>query len=87
MGEWKDDTNDELAMKQTHQLISSLEAVARTRGLLLDFKFMNDASYTQDPFVADTLSSLKVASRKWDPTGVFQGLQNCGFLVSKVTSG
>lgn len=83
MGEWKDDTNNELATMQTHQLISSIEAAAQARGLLLDFKFMNDASYTQFPFVASTLSSLKAASEKWDPEGVFQRLQNSGFLISK----
>jgi hypothetical protein len=84
MGEWKDDTNDEQAIMQTHQLISSIEAAARARGLLLDFKFMNDASYTQFPFVASTLKPLKGASEKWDPEGVFQRLQNSGFLISKI---
>lgn len=83
VGEWKDDMDDELVITQTHQLISSIEETARARGLLLEFKFMNDASYTQSPFVASTLSSLKVASEKWDPEGVFQRLQNSGFLVSK----
>ncbi|KAN0105974.1 FAD-binding domain containing protein [Hyaloscypha variabilis] len=84
MGEWKDDTNDDQAIMQTHQLISSIEAAARARGLLLDFKFMNDASYTQFPFVASTLKPLKGASEKWDPEGVFQRLQNSGFLISKI---
>jgi len=83
MGEWKDDTSDEIATTQTHQFISSIEAAAQARGLLLKFKFMNDASYTQSPFAASTLKSLKVASEKWDPEGVFQRLQNSGFLVSK----
>ncbi|KAE9370896.1 FAD-binding domain-containing protein [Stipitochalara longipes BDJ] len=83
MGEWKDDMNDEQAVAQTHQLISSIETAARARGLLLDFKFMNDASYTQFPFTATTLKSLKAASEKWDPEGVFQRLQNSGFLISK----
>jgi len=84
MGEWKDGADDQLAITQTHQLISSLEAAARTRGLLLDFKFMNDASYTQFPFVDGALGSLKAASEKWDPKGVFQWLQNSGFLISRV---
>jgi hypothetical protein len=83
VGEWKDDMDDELVITQTHQLISSIEETARARGLPLEFRFMNDASYTQSPFVASTLSSLKVASEKWDPEGVFQRLQNSGFLVSK----
>jgi redox-sensitive bicupin YhaK (pirin superfamily) len=84
VGEWKDDTDNELVITQPHQLISSIEEAAQARRLLLEFKFMNDASYTQSPFLASTLSSLKAASVKWDPEGVFQRLQNSGFLVSNV---
>ena len=86
MGEWKDDKDDELVITQTHKLISSIEAAAQARGLLLDFKFMNDASYIQTPFAAGTLSLLKGVSQKWDPQGVFQRLQNSGFLLPKVNA-
>jgi hypothetical protein len=62
---------------------SNPTAFSRARGLLLEFKFMNNAYYTQSPFVASTVSSLEAASKKWDPEGGFQLLQNSGFLVSK----
>jgi hypothetical protein len=48
---------------------------------------MNDASYTQSPlksYGTNSLASLNAASRKYDPKGVFQKLQNSGFLLSKV---
>jgi len=52
---------------------------------LLDFEFMNDASYTQSPLKSygeESFTSLKAASEKWDPQAVFQKLQNSGFLLS-----
>ena len=48
---------------------------------------MNDASYTQSPlqgYGPESLASLSATSHKWDPEGVFQKLQNSGFLLSKV---
>jgi hypothetical protein len=83
IGEWKDDTIDELVIAELHRLVCSIEEAARVRGLLLEFKFMNDASSKQFPFVTSTLRSLQAVSEKWDPEGVFQRLQNSGFLVSK----
>jgi hypothetical protein len=83
--QWTEDTHDDLARSQIRLLISSIESMARARGLLLDFQFMNDASYTQSPlqsYGSDSLALLKAASEKWDPDGVFQRLQNSGFLLS-----
>ena len=48
---------------------------------------MNDASYIQSPlqgYGPESLAFLGAASRKWDPEGVFQRLQNSGFLLSKM---
>ena len=76
-----------MARSQIRQLMSSIESTAKARGLLMDFQFMNDASYTQSPlngYGKESLASLSAASRKWDSEGVFQKLQNSGFLLSKV---
>ncbi|KAH7395894.1 hypothetical protein BKA64DRAFT_72190 [Cadophora sp. MPI-SDFR-AT-0126] len=83
---WIENTEDELARKQIRELISRIEAAAKTRGLDLDFKFMNDASYSQSPLRSygnESLELLNAARQKWDPEGVFQRLQNGGFLLSK----
>ncbi|KAF1959970.1 FAD-binding domain-containing protein [Byssothecium circinans] len=84
--QWADDADDAVARSQISQLIGELASAARSRGLLLDFLFQNDASYTQSPLKSYGPESLeyitKIAS-KYDPTGVFQTLQNSGFLVSK----
>ena len=83
---WIEDTEDDLARKQIRELISGIEVAAKTRGLDLDFKFMNDASYNQSPLRSygnESLELLNTTRQKWDPEGVFQRLQNGGFLLSK----
>ncbi|KAF4620240.1 hypothetical protein G7Y89_g14580 [Cudoniella acicularis] len=47
--QWSDSAEDELARKLISQLTTSIEAKAKERNKHLEFLFMNDASYTQDP--------------------------------------
>ena len=57
-----------------------------TRKSALDFVFQNDASSSQRPLEGigeANLQALRDASAKWDSLGVFQRLQNGGFLVGK----
>lgn len=84
--EWTNDTDDDVARSQISQLIDELAAAAKARGLLLDFLFQNDASYRQSPLKSygpESLAYIKKIASKYDPEGVFQTLQNSGFLVSK----
>jgi hypothetical protein len=86
VAQWADDVNDTVARAQIKQLLNDLAAAANSRGLLLDFKFQNDASYTQSPlrgYGQESLNYIRNTASKYDPTGVFQTLQNSGFLVSK----
>jgi len=86
MVQWTDDKDDE-ARSKIRQLLSSIESKSKERGMLLEFRFMNDSSHIQSPlkgYGAESLHLLKEASRKFDPEGVFQKLQNSGFLLSKV---
>ncbi|PGH10152.1 hypothetical protein AJ79_05507 [Helicocarpus griseus UAMH5409] len=79
-----DDTEMRLAALRFRTMI---EKAAKERGLLLDFLYSNDASYKQSPlqgYGAESLAALQAASAKYDPQGVFQRLQNSGFLLSKV---
>ncbi|PYH43912.1 FAD-binding oxidoreductase [Aspergillus saccharolyticus JOP 1030-1] len=51
-----------------------------------DFRYMNDASRDQNPLAtygSDNLEELKRIALRYDPNGVFQTLQNNGFLLSK----
>ncbi|PVH84694.1 FAD-binding domain-containing protein, partial [Cadophora sp. DSE1049] len=83
---WIEDSEDDLARKQIRELISGIEVATKGRGLLLNFKFMNDASYIQSPlrsYGIESLELLHAARQKWDPESVFQRLQNGGFLLSR----
>jgi hypothetical protein len=83
--QWTDNAEDALAHSQLSQLFSSAQSTANARGQLLDFEFMNDSGYIESPlkgYGASNFASLNAASQKYDPTGVFQRLQNSGFLLS-----
>jgi len=85
--QWTEDAEDDLARSQIRQLISGIQAAAKAPGKLLDFEFMNDASYVQNPLKSygeTSLASLNGTREKWDPKGVFQDLQHSGFLLSKI---
>jgi len=87
MVQWTDDKDDDEARSKLRQLLSSIESASKEHGKLLDFLFMNDSSYLQSPlkgYGEESLELLRKASREWDPEGVFQKLQNSGFLLSKV---
>jgi hypothetical protein len=73
-----------------HELLQSMgtevESLARGRNKFHAYRFMNDASYTQDPlssYGSANLAGMNAVSAAYDPNAVFQRLQNAGFLVSR----
>jgi len=62
------------------------QQLGQARGWYIPFIFLNDASRDQSPLAgygATNLAKLKAVSKKYDPSQVFQNLQNNGFLLSK----
>jgi hypothetical protein len=60
---------------------------AGSMGILLDFVFMNDANFDQNPLAsygAANVQKLRVTAAKYDPGALFQRLQVDGFLLRKV---
>lgn len=56
-------------------------------GILLDFVFMNDANFDQNPIASygeASVKRLKKIAKMYDPDEVFQKLQADGFLLRKV---
>ncbi|CZR54640.1 uncharacterized protein PAC_04524 [Phialocephala subalpina] len=87
MVEWTDDKDDGAARAKIRELIKTIEDTTRERGLLLDFMFMNDAGPIQSPLKSygeEMVGFLQGQSKKWDPEGVFQKLQNGGHLLSRL---
>lgn len=86
MVEWNDD-NDETPAAKIRELTAGIQEIARSKGLLFDFQFMNDAGYFQSPLQSygkEMVAFLKDQSTKWDSEGVFQKLQNGGHLMSRL---
>lgn len=84
-----EDHEFEFTQSKARQLVQSFDSVAAQHDGLLDFRFMNDSSALQSPlqgYGPQAVAELEAASRKWDPNGVFQELQNSGFLISKINA-
>ncbi|UNI23120.1 hypothetical protein JDV02_008958 [Purpureocillium takamizusanense] len=89
MAEWTDQPHDEAVQSTVDKLRGQFEDAAKRRGRGLEFLFMNDACAYQDPlrsYGAEAVDGLWAVSRKYDPGGVFQELQNDGFLLSKTAT-
>ncbi len=80
--------NDDAAVRAAPIATSEKwKELGEERGSYVPFLFMNDASRDQNPLAAygsTNIERLKAASRKYDPSQVFQTLQNDGFLLSKI---
>ncbi|KKY15982.1 putative fad binding domain-containing protein [Diplodia seriata] len=84
--QWQDDGADALAHEAVHRSGAAMRDIARRKGLLLDFVFLNDATWDQNPLAsygAANLEKLREISQQYDPLRVFQKLQWNGFLLDK----
>jgi hypothetical protein len=71
-----------LAIETTNKF----EELGKARGSYLPFLFMNDASRDQNPLASygrENLRRLREIAAKYDPTQLFQKVQNSGFLLSR----
>ncbi|KAK2801839.1 hypothetical protein FQN50_007584 [Emmonsiellopsis sp. PD_5] len=82
--EWSDESDRETEQRKICRFMESVESKAKEHGVFLNFQSMNDASHRQSPlesYGSESLSALRQASIKFDPMGLFQRLQNSGFLL------
>lgn len=85
--DWEGDPDYDLVRSTSIATSAKWKELATARGLYDPFIYMNDASRDQDPlssYGANNLARLKAIAARYDPSGVFQKLQNDGFLLSKV---
>ncbi|KAI1376860.1 6-hydroxy-D-nicotine oxidase [Hypoxylon crocopeplum] len=81
------EAHDTAAKQGINELGSGMTSIAKERGQLLDFIFMNDATASQNvlaSYGAGNARRLRETATKYDPEGVFQKLQNDGFLIRKM---
>ncbi|KAL4745783.1 hypothetical protein BDW72DRAFT_46261 [Aspergillus terricola var. indicus] len=71
------------------KIVDTVEEVAKKNGSYLPFRYANYAAPDQDPLASygeKNLSRLREIAKNYDPEGVFQVLQNGGWLVSRAGS-
>ena len=84
--DWTNAQDDATVRAVSIATTAKWQELSAARGLNIPFTFMNDASRDQNPLAgygATNLAKLRAASKKYDPSQVFQKLQNNGFLLSK----
>ncbi|KAI1348041.1 hypothetical protein F5Y01DRAFT_328885 [Xylaria sp. FL0043] len=85
--EWPEDDQDEVARQAVSTMVNAVQDLARASGHLLQYLCMNFADSTQDVLSSYGLANLQLlrnVAAQYDPEGVFQNLQNDGFLLRKV---
>ncbi|KAJ9271769.1 CAZyme family AA7 [Paecilomyces variotii] len=85
--DWEHASDDAVVREVSIATAKKWKELGQERGLHNPFVYMNDASRDQNPLMSYTeenLAKLKAISLRYDPSQVFQKLQNDGFLLSKV---
>lgn len=85
--DWNDQADDELVRSIGIETTAKWKELSEQRGLENSFLYMNDASRDQDPlgsYPPGNIDRLKSIARKYDSQGVFQRLQDDGFLLKDV---
>lgn len=73
-------------MQSIHSIGQSIAASASHHGASLAYRFMNDAYDGQNAlssYGAGSMARLREIARRYDPEGVFQRLQNGGWLLAR----
>ncbi|GLA21631.1 hypothetical protein AnigIFM62618_011662 [Aspergillus niger] len=83
--EWpKDGSDDAAAQKAVITISKTVQSLAKTKGTLLDFKYMTFDTGSRKvlgSYGAENIKLMQEVAAKYDPEGVFQKLQNGGFLL------
>lgn len=82
--EWPKDGDDAAAQSAVDIMSEKVQYLAKDKGLLLDFKCMSFATALQrvlGSYGVDNIKRMQEVAAKYDPEGVFQKLQNGGFLL------
>lgn len=84
---WDDATDDSAMFALADNITSSLTSLAKQKGVLLPYLFMNTAGGNQpvlQSFGQANVQTIQKVAAKYDPNGVFQSLQNDGYLLRKI---
>jgi hypothetical protein len=86
MADWKHEKDEVRVRSACREICEAAETTAKRNGTDIPFVYANYASRDQNPLASygeANLAKLKEIAGKYDPQGVFQTLQNGGWLLSK----
>lgn len=81
---WGDEADDEIITNAVTDLFTKFDAFAASHSGLNPYLYLNYAYKTQKPiqsYGATNVKKLQAASKKYDPSGVFQKLVPGGFKL------
>ncbi|RAQ65178.1 hypothetical protein COH20_006906 [Aspergillus flavus] len=85
--DWKNAKDEERVREAVRKIVDVAESEAKQAGVHLPYLYSNYASRDQDPLASygvENAKRLKEIALKYDPDGVFQKLQNGGWLLSSM---
>lgn len=85
--DWENADHDDTVRSASIATTDAWKTLSQERDLDVPYIFMNDASRDQDPLASygeDNVEKLTEIAAQYDPSQVFQRLQNNGFLLSYV---
>ncbi|KAK8139361.1 6-hydroxy-D-nicotine oxidase [Apiospora sp. TS-2023a] len=86
--DWEHAQDDDTVRSVAIDTTAEWDRQAKARGLHLPFLYMNHAARDQDPLTSygsENLAKLRRIAQKYDPSQLFQTLQNGGFLLSRTS--
>lgn len=86
LSRWDDAKYDDIMSAARAQLVDAVVDVAKRRGKLSPFVYVNYAAPEQNPlcgYGSENAAFLQEVAQEYDPTGVFQKLMPGGFKISK----
>lgn len=85
--DWENAADDDTVRNVSISTTEQWQKLGQERGTYVDYLYQNDASRDQNPLAKygdANIARLREISAKYDPSQVFQKLQNDGFLLRKV---
>ena len=81
--EWYDDGKDAAIHEALVEISERVQTAAKKRDLLsyLSMTFANKAQNVMRSYGVDNVKRMKDTAARYDPEGLFQNLQNGGFLL------
>lgn len=86
LADWTNAEDEARVREGVRKIVDAAEDTAKKNGTYIPFKYSNYSAPDQDPLAsygAENFQKLREIALQYDPDGVFQKLQNGGWLLSR----